>query len=597
MQKSAQHKKWTSFLSRHQGFTLYILCAALLALYLLLCQTNFTLSGDTWAEAFPEYVNDVLTKDPSDIIQSSWAGYLTIIPSFLTQLYVSSHLPLGNIDYYFRFVTLTFAVLCCSFIAHPFNRRLIKSDALRFFLAFLTLFSICHVSGLAFINIWYVGFIAIMLVCTSRKQLTLKRELAFTTFAALICLTKPSLIIIPFVLYRLARQLNIHQIPLTKTKGKVRPATRWKNWIQTAWKSSKIGIISSCILLLAIAVESYLTVFGQNGFSSGAVHVSPLMLIPDLFLASGTLLLKVLHVPFITQWLVLISSAFVVMLFVVLFHRTKLLTITMALCLLLGIYLHIYSPDNTLDNVWMNFLHLYSDQTKLQRELVPNFMLLLALFMNIGYLLESKLFRQKKSVQRIFIAILALLFVIIAKPWGTIINQNTAQFYSVDISNYRASLNNNQPVCMPLAPTAFLDNTANWFFQYNGGCYHLDSGHTFSQTSFTHRVNDERTIRLKGGIENNLKTVVLPIKIENPKPGMIITIQDQLTGKKYTAAIRLLPSPYQQLSFNTSGIDQRPGDYVFTLHLTDTTNVSLIYTGTFENTEPALYGLYMGTPR
>lgn len=584
------------FLLQHKGVIIYILCVAFLALYLLFFQTNFTLTGDTWAEAFPEYVNDVLTKDPSDIIQSSWAGYLTIVPSFLTQLYISSHLPLGDIDYYFRFVTLSFAILCCAFIAHPFNRHLIKSDILRFFLAFLTLFSICHVSGLAFINIWYIGFVVIILACASSRKLSLNREILFTIFATLICLSKPSLIILPFILYRLARQLDVHKSPvvifLTRTPVKL----SWKEWLYFAWMKSKFGIVGSLTLIAAIALETYLTVFGTNGFSGGAVHASPLMLITDLFLASGTLLLKVLHIPNINIWLVLASSISVVLFFVVLFRKSKLLALTMALCLLLGIYLHIYSPDNTLDNVSVNFHRLYDDQTKLQRELIPSFMLLLALAMNIGYVLQSRVLATRKYSEIVFIVITLLLFVTISKPWDTIINQKTGQFYSVDIGNYRNSLNAEQPVCMPVAPSTFLDNSAGWFFQYKGGCLQLTSNNHILSNTFTNQIETTgQKLQVAGGKQYDLKSVILPIRTSGPLIQAVLSIRDSLTGKMYSSGIRQLPSEYQQISFNTAGLDQRDGDYIFTVSLTVKDDVSKVYTGKFANDKAAVYSLYMGT--
>jgi len=583
----------SQFLSDHRGALLYAVCVALLSLYMLVFQSGFTLTGDTWAEAYPEYVNDVLTKDPSDIVDSSWAGYLTIVPSFLTQIYISSPLPLGEIDYYFRAITVLFAVLCCSFIAHTFNRQFIKSDLLRIFLAFLTLVSICHVSGLAFINVWYAGFIVIILICAGSRQLSPPKELLFVLFALLICLSKPSLIVLPFVAYRLARQLDVPQLVKAAYESVTssRRVLVQKELALKALRRHTYGVIDSILISLAITYETFLTVFGKNGFSSGSVQAGPFAILLDTLLGSGTILLKSLSLPAPHVSAIVLATVAVLVLFVSLFRRSKLLALTLGACLAFGLYLHLYSPDNTLNNVWSSFGDLYSDQTKLQRELLPTFILLFVLFMNISFLLGSKYLARKTWLRRSLSPILIVSFALIAQPWNSIITAENSHLYSVDIDNYRSSLNVSQPVCMPVAPTVFLDRSAGWFFQYRGGCYQLTASKVFSTDSFVDPLkNGVTSIYLEGDSKSELKTVILPIK-SPPMTHGTIQISDTATANTYTSRIRSMPSEYQQISFNVAGLSSSEAGYSFVIESTLGPDTRLARD---DNGDPVTYGLYIG---
>lgn len=177
----------------------------LILLYFLLLQRNFLFSGDIFAEAFANFLAGAKDSDWSVVFQPTWAGYLSFLPFAFSKLYMSLGLPLGYIDYFFRFISVSFAALCTAFIAHPTNRKIVNNDYVRLVLVFAVISLFYHLSLLSFINTWYAAIIVIILVSLSEIELKGLELAGFVIFSVLIMLTRPMLPIFPFLVYYAVR--------------------------------------------------------------------------------------------------------------------------------------------------------------------------------------------------------------------------------------------------------------------------------------------------------------------------------------------------------------------------------------------------------
>jgi len=543
------------FVDRHGWFYGTFL---FLLIYLIVFQHGFVASGDVWAEAFPEYVNDAVTNDWSEVFKSSWAGYLTIIPSFLTKLYVSVGLPLGYIDYFLRAITITFALLCLAFIAHPVNRKLIASDGTRVFIAFVLLLSLRHVSAFAFINIWYVGFMPIILISLSGSRLNNKQNAAYTIFGILVALTKSSSMLLPFVVYRAAK------------------AKRY---------------ISSSLLSIAIIYQTYLTVFAKNGYGSSGLDAHLIDILRDVSLGMGLFVFKNLHIsPANAAVVAIMSLAMVGVSIYLLIRRGFWQTSVLGVGLAAVLYLHIFAPDNSFQNVWHNFHSLYADTYKLQRELLINFFVLLL----VGMFLSEITRQYKLTSRRWHIAGYVGVVVIMLQlnPLGKVDIGNPA--VTADISSYRYALNHDQTVCMPVPPTQFWDYSAAWFFQYKGGCYAKVPSQPIDSKSFRQSVTVHgQSIVILTTPKDDLRTVILLVKKQRGAPEGKLALTDKSSGYTFFATIKQTNEAFAFANFNVGGLGPREKVYDFQLH----TSAKSIYTGQFAGSDrPLEYAYFVGYP-
>ena len=76
----------------------FIWSISLIIIYLLLFQSNFVSMGDAWAESFAEYLDESIQKGWLEVFKQNWAGYYTILPSFISKLYISLGGPIGYSD-------------------------------------------------------------------------------------------------------------------------------------------------------------------------------------------------------------------------------------------------------------------------------------------------------------------------------------------------------------------------------------------------------------------------------------------------------------------------------------------------------------------
>lgn len=538
----------------------YFATVALLATYLLIFQAKFVFSGDIWAETFSEYVNEAVTLGWGEVIKSSWAGYLTIIPSFFSELYVALGLPLGYIDFYLRAVSLAFVVLCVSFIAHPINRRLIPHDGLRVLIAFIMLLSLRHVSTLSFINVWYAGFIVIALVSLSNVKLSKLWEVAYTLFAIAVVFSKSSLVLLPFILYR---------------------AITTKRYMQS-------GLIAT-----AIVWQTYLTVFSKNGYGNDELTVGLADIVRDLFLGAPVLTLKILHLSPSSPFVVLLMAIIMVALLVYAWKRLqKWQLLVVGSSLAISMYLHIFAPDNNFKNLWQNFSALYDDTYKLQREFFITFLLLLALAI-LASAAYKALHRPDKKLRMALYALPVLILVGI-NPFSQI--DNSSPGVSMSAGPYRASLNAGVSTCMPVPPTPSWNYESIWFFQYKGGCYLKQPAKEINYASFNNRLTTKGTpVTITTTPKDDLKSVLLLVKKQvGTRP--TLTLIEKGSGHTYTSQARSSNSEYAFISFNVNNLGPRPETYSFTLRPASGQQDG-VFVGNFKDSkQPVLYGYFMGYP-
>lgn len=129
---------WNQVFLRHPYLYTILFCS----LYLLLFQQPFISTGDTWAEAYYEYVHGAIANGWQGFFHAGIAGYFNFLPKLISYPYIQFGLPVDKIDHFFRICTILYAVVSVAYIAHRHNRYLIRNDWLRSGLALLTLMSL-----------------------------------------------------------------------------------------------------------------------------------------------------------------------------------------------------------------------------------------------------------------------------------------------------------------------------------------------------------------------------------------------------------------------------------------------------------------------
>ena len=540
----------------------FYLTIGLLTLYFLIFQIQFVLSGDVWAEAFPEYVNDAVNSGWGEVFAQGWAGYLTIIPSFLSKLYVSLHLPLGYIDYYLRFVTIVFTILCVSFISHPINRGLVKDDKVRAALALIFLLSVRHISALAFINVWYLGFVVVILVSLSNKKLSSFWEIIYTIFAVLIALSKSSLVLLPFIIYR-------------------------------AIKTKKY--ISCSIIAAAATVQTYFTVFAKNGYGNDKISVQPFDIIRDLFLGASTYIFKILHITPPNIFAIIILGLILVGICIFLCIKRNLWeTIVLEIGLSISLYLYIFAPDNSFKNLVDSYGSLYVDTFKVQREFLIYFFIILIFGIFISTIItQYKNNKVNNKHTRITLTVVFIGLLLLINPLTKI--DTTSPGVQSDISSFRHSLNRSESVCMPVPPTQIWYFKAMWFFQYKGGCYYKSTPTPINFSSFSNKITTSGiNISISSTPKDELKTLIVLIKKDpNTKSGNIV-VTDNNTMRSFIAEIPNNNEAFYFVNFKLVDLGPRDNKYSLTLKSSDNSNY---YLGTFEKSRKMVtFSYFMGYP-
>lgn len=536
------------------GLRKHLLLVSLISigLYLLLFQTVFLFSGDTWAESFAEYLHETLMVGWKDVFAPSWAGYLTVIPSALSAAFVSSGIPLGLVDYYFRATTILFAALSASFIGLRWNRKVIKSDTLRVFLAVFLIVLFSGVSDFSFINVWYMGFIPIIFICLNPALLSPLKQVGYVIFSILVVLTKPSIVLAPFVLYR-----------MFKTRQ----------------------YISNIAVLLAIGLQAYMLLFAgpphmQTNVTPGATEA-----LMALFVGSGISILKFFSITPLSIWFVVGANLLLGLMF---WYVAKKKNIWVALALATAFFVAVYAqymaPGEYLYRKVHNFVALYNFDLKLQRDLLINaiFVIWLALLIpNVVTFIKQK--TTNRYLKYVLITLLfSSLFVQAARVYHPIDARQ-----AMDISPFRHSLTVRQPLCIPLPTPVPGGVDPEWYFQDGGTCITPQKNQKLQPSPIS--ANKTVHLRVEGLGSYPLKSILLPLYVPDGVSGTV-TIRDIRSGQSYVAAVHKSKEAVTPVAFNTAGIAERDS---YEFEVTSTTLELARFSQGSDTGQPAYYAYFM----
>lgn len=525
-----------------------------LFLYLALFQTQFLRSGDIWAEAYMEYLPKALDKDWWAVIMPSWEGYVTLLPSFFTKLFVDLQAPLGAIDAYFRAITILF-VVGCLIITFRAARGLIPSLWQRLVLILALILPLSHISAFSFINVWYIGFVPLAVLCLNPKRLSVLQQILYVLFAAVVAFTKPSVILAPFIIYR-----------AVKTKE----------------------YISNIIVLAAVATQTYLLFFaGQNGARQLASDA--LQIIQGLYVGAGVEVLKLLHIAPNDILILLANLSLVAVLSLLVWRRGWLIAGLLAFGFAFSVYAHVLAPGVDVPRA-AHAGYLFEDIYKIQRELLIYEFLIISL----GLLLpDAWCFATsfKKNPAR-FAAIASLIILTLlfgASVYRPIDTRSSALMVNID--PFRSSLNLRQPTCAPVAPLPSWSPGTSWHLSLKGGCTVNNTGLQFAFGSFmTPLDRGGMSLTVQGmDDQHSLLAVMVPVRITGQSD---FYLQDVKSGAVFATRNLRTPSGEQFIAFNTASLPPAL-EYKFVLN-----SSAPALAGNFSRSQtPAHYPYFMALPK
>ena len=536
-------------------------------IYLALFQSKFLFGGDSWAESFYEYVQGALTGGWQTFFTLGIAGYFNFLPKLFSYSYILLGAPIEHVDYFFRAIVILYTVACISFIAHGYNRFLIKNDCIRVLFAFATLLILYHVSSFSFINVWYVGFIPIILISLSPKRFEYEwQQILYAAFAMSVCFTKPSLILIPLIIYRMLRH-----------------------------KEYLLG----AIILFSAGLQSLLfftSTYYETAIQTYTEHIPLYKKIGNAILYPGLLTLKLYQLPPVQLVSVIGVTGLLGLLFAALVKiRGIVQALLIALTLGLLSYTAIYPPDAAPFSVVSSFNGLFSDEMKLQREVLVTFIIVLSLFTAGSYVFEKSRGRQSRLIKGSIVTFLLLLTIL---SFRTIDTQSSK--LHVNIDPFRASIGKNSAICMPIPPTTswYPKNTAvyGWYYESYGigTCGKTNYDKQIDYASFGKRkIGPGRDIIVVNEHKHEIKSILLPIYTPNPDRATNVSLKNARTGKAYMAPIES-KSNGDHLTFVAFNLDGEGTEDTYKYRLAEpATNSSKLSTGLFSDGRVAHYSYFL----
>lgn len=529
-------QRWLGFVQQHP----MLVAALAICLYLLMFQRHFVFGGDAWAESFAEYLDESVRFGWSQVIAQGWAGYITIIPSFFAKLYVAVGAPLGYIDYFYRGVVLIFAVGSSALIAGKFNRPLIKSDGLRILLALCVAICLSDLVAFSFINVWYVGLIPVILYCLNPSRLGTKTDLGLGLYGALVALTKPFIILLPLIIYRLIRTKQY---------------------------------LGSGILLAAATLQSYQILFNDKRHIVAESHFDLHVALGGVFTGSSTAVFKLLHTVPGSLLVVALMAAVVMAMFIALW-RLKGFWIAAGIGLVFAysVYTYALAPDSPAFFGIRHYREMALFDLKTQREILINAGLLTAIFVVADACLQR--FRTIKLPNKTSLKsawIILPLGLLLAAVMIKTIDTTSAGVTNAPLRAFRQQLNDHRPTCVPLAPSTLFYAKASWSFGYKGACKTLTHDINLFQPDFHHMNKpvsgriiryDAQYFRLN---KAQLEAVVIPV-INTAADPQTLRLSDSHSRQTFTAlADNKHPQQIQLVTFNVSSL---PKQRVYLLRLT-----------------------------
>jgi hypothetical protein len=548
-------KVWAAGIAWWREHLVFITAVAILV-YLVLFQWPFFHTGDTWAESFTEYLDQAVHLPLSDITAPSWVGYLTVIPSALSQAYIGLNLPLGVVDYFFRAITLVFVVGCASFVASSFNREVIRSDILRVALAVGFVLLIGDVATFSFINCWYVGFVPLILITLSQRRLSYLQQVLYVLFGAALVFTKPSLILAPFLVYR---------------------AIRTKEYI------------SSGLLLVAVAVQTYCLLFlSQGSTATAAADLGDVIRAMSIGITSA--MFKFVHVfPGNSGFSITIALSILVLMTYGLWRaRGFWVTVLIGFGLALSVYGHVLAPGEIIISMVHSVGDFYNYNLKAQREYMIAIFLLLWIFLLLpGILTAARKYLLKRYAWLPLVVVLVLLVGL-----GTRVYRPINAGLLSNLGPYRSTLDAKQSICIPLPVPSLGSTDAGWVFQNKGGCAVGNTKLKIDTATFTRPVNPALTIDVLAPQDHRLMSVLFLLRT-SPTISTPMSLYDNDAGTTYYATLYPARDSLSAVSFNLSDLPERD-----IYHLTLTAGSEYPRAGFFQGTTtPVYYPYFMGRPQ
>ncbi len=545
----------------------YIYSFVAMIIYLAVFQSTFLLSGDSWAEAFYEYVQGAVTGGWQVFFTAGIAGYFNFLPKLFSYSYVLFGAPVEYIDHFFRAVTVVYTVACISFITHSYNRFLIKNDFLRVLLAFATLLIFYHISSFSFINVWYVGFIPIILISLSPKRFTHEwQQILYAAFAMSVSFTKPSLVLIPLIIYRMIRH-----------------------------KEYLLG----SILLFSTGLQSFFffaSTYYETALQTYSEHVPLINKMVNTMLYPGLLTLKLYQIPPINLAGLLGATVILGLLFAALVKiRGVIQALLIALTLGLLSYTAIYPPDAAPFSVVSSFEELFIDENKLQREFLITFMVVLSLFIAGSYIFEKSRARYnywiKGSVVILFLLSIVLSF--------RIIDTQSSKIH-INIDPFRSSIAKSSAICMPIPPTPswYPKNTTvyGWYYESYGigTCGKTNYDKQINYSSFGKDIISKGYSFTVINVHNHrITSILIPISTPTPLHATNLILKNTKTGESYRAPIvsKSNGDALTFVAFNLEG-ENVEASYHYTL-TEDSKDDSRLSTGNFTDGRFAHYSYFL----
>lgn len=504
----------------------YLWSVTVSVLYMSICQYSFISNGDAWAESFAEYLDESIRKGWDEVFRQNWAGYFTLLPSLISKTFVTLNGPIGFADYYYRIIVVLFTIFTCSIISLKYFRNFIEQDILRILLSLSSIVIISDLTSFSLINIWYLGYVPIIIYCLTPKKSSTKLDVFMGIFGLLISLSKPFIFIIPFYIYR-----------LLKTKQ----------------------YFGAGLALAGALMQSYQIIFNdQRGLVDNA-NIDIKQTIFGVIIGAGTSTIKLMGINSAT-YITLLVALFILLAIALLLWKAKgFLVCTLIIGLFLfAVYTYVLSPDG-----WAYFGPKEINQTlnfnlKRQREILINASLLIAVFAIASYYYKKKyvLLGYRINFKFISLSILIIFICIIHKP----IDATSAGVSNKPLSMFRNQLNAGTPTCVPLAPNVFFFINATWSFGYKGTCHTLTNDtNLFKPNTLKISYNlgdglvtyDAKYFRLD---QYNLQAIVVPINYKG-KYECSAYLKNINDDKVYETQILKNKNEPQLITFNTSGMN------------------------------------------
>jgi hypothetical protein len=488
-------------------------------LYFALFQLPFVTSGDIWAEAYMEYLHKALHTGWISVIMPSWEGYVTFLPSFFTKAYVELGASLGMIDMYLRGIAVIFTVGSLAVIASPLTKPLLPRLWQRLVVIAGLILTLWHVSAFSFINIWYVGFIPIVVLALSAVRFKVWQQIFYTLFALAVAFTKPSVILVPFIVYR---------------------AIRTKEYI------------SNALILAAVGVQTYLLFFATSNGARNVVQ-SIWQIVHDMYVGMGTAILKLVQIAPNDLFIVCANIALVLLLVLLILRLGWVRAGLLAFGFAFSVYAYVLAPSADAARPVADASAIFADHYKIQREILISMFLVLS----TGLLLPHVWRGAQKLAPRLHIPARVAVLVVTGVALGFMYRpiDTTSHQVALNIAPFRSSLAMQQPVCMPVAPTPSWSQGTNWFMAYGGGC---ETTGAFSMNVFdasSQTIEDGEIVQIAGHGKHSLMTVMLPVRLASSYNAATFTLQDIATGMQFIGQIKTSQDGAAQfVAFNTSGL-------------------------------------------